>query len=77
MTNATREDRVGAITTEGELDVSTPHTAAQHLQDILDRESEPTFDGSGCSDHVTRRNLRLTVTIAVILLVILVVLLVL
>ena len=48
---------------------------AQHLRDILDGEQNQPFEGSGCSDHVRRRNLRMTVTAALVLLVLLVALL--
>lgn len=48
---------------------------AQQLRDILDGEQNQPFEGSGCSDHVRRRNLRLTVTAALVLLVLLVALL--
>lgn len=50
---------------------------AQQLRDILDGEQNQPFAGSGCSDHVRRRNLRLTVTAALVLLVLLVALVVL
>ncbi|GAA3509554.1 hypothetical protein K3888_13800 [Dietzia aurantiaca] len=48
---------------------------AQQLRDILDGEQNQPFEGSGCSDHVRRRNLRMTVTAALVLLVLLVALL--
>lgn len=66
---------VGRSMTEGDLEMTTSKPAAQHLRDILEGEPKQPFEGSGCSDHVRRRNLRLTVTAAVILLVVLLVLL--
>ena len=48
---------------------------AQQLRDILDGEQNQPFEGSGCSDHVRRRNLRMTVSAALVLLVLLVALL--
>ena len=48
---------------------------SQQLRDILDGEQNQPFEGSGCSDHVRRRNLRMTVTAALVLLVLLVALL--
>ena len=48
---------------------------AQQLRDILGGEQNQPFEGSGCSDHVRRRNLRMTVTAALVLLVLLVALL--
>lgn len=36
-------------------------SGAQHLRDVLDRAPQSAFEGSGCSDHVTRRNMYLTV----------------
>lgn len=41
-------------------------SGAQYLRDALDRGSAPAFEGSGCSDHVTRRNLYLTVAGALV-----------
>lgn len=56
------------------MTISKP--AAQQLRDILDRDSTQPFEGSGCSDHVRRRNLVLSVAGAVLLLLLLVALLV-
>lgn len=47
-------------------------TGTQHLQDALDARSDPPFEGSGCSDHVTRRNLNLSVAGALLALVVLI-----
>lgn len=57
------------------MTVSKP--TAQQLRDILDRDSTQPFEGSGCSDHVGRRNLVVSVAGAVLLLLLLVALLVL
>lgn len=51
------------------MTVSKP--AAQHLRDILQRDSSQPFQGSGSSDHVTRRNLLLSTVGALVLLVLL------
>lgn len=51
--------------------------AAEQLRDILEGEKNPHFEGSGCSDHVRRRNLRMTVAAALILLIVLIALLIL
>ncbi|MEH6820009.1 hypothetical protein [Dietzia psychralcaliphila] len=51
--------------------------AAQQLRDILDRGSSQPFEGSGCSDHVSHRNLAVSVAIAALLLIALIALLVL
>lgn len=45
--------------------------AAQQLRDIFDRDSPPPFPGSGCNDHVTRRNLAVSAVGALFLLVVL------
>lgn len=50
-------------------------SGAQYLHDALDRGSAPAFEGSGCHDHVTRRNLYLTVAGAALGLLILLVIL--
>ncbi|WP_176474987.1 MULTISPECIES: hypothetical protein [Dietzia] len=42
--------------------------AAQQLRDILDRGSSQPFEGSGCSDHVSHRNIAVTVVTAALLL---------
>ncbi|GAA1054205.1 MAG: hypothetical protein Q7T31_04000 [Dietzia sp.] len=42
--------------------------AAQQLHDILDRGSSQPFEGSGCSDHVSHRNLAVSVLTAALLL---------
>lgn len=55
--------------------MSTSKPAAQQLRDILDRDSSPPFEGSGCSDHVRRRHLLISVAGAALLLVLLVALL--
>lgn len=47
-------------------------TGTQHLQDVLDARSRPPFEGSGCSDHVTRRNLYLSVAGALLALMVLI-----
>jgi hypothetical protein len=77
VTNATAGARVGSRLTEGELDVTTSKPAAQQLREILDGDSGRPFEGSGCSDHVRRRNLRVSVAGAVLLLIVLLALLVL
>ena len=56
------------------MTVSEP--AAEHLRDILQDREERRFEESGCSDHVRRRNLRMTVVAALVLLVVLIALLV-
>lgn len=76
MTGAIPRVRVGASANEGELDVTVSKPAAEQLRDILEGEFRPPFEGSGCSDHVRRRNLRMSVAAAVVLLVVLVALLV-
>ena len=76
MTNAIAGARVVASTTEGELAVTATQPAAQRLRAILDGEPQHPFEGSGCSDHVRRRNLRVSVAVVLALLVVLVVLLV-
>ncbi|MFN3601597.1 MAG: hypothetical protein ACK4UY_09440 [Dietzia sp.] len=43
--------------------------AAQQLRDILDRGSSQPFEGSGCSDHVSHRNLAVSVVTAALLLI--------
>lgn len=48
---------------------------AQQLRDILDGEQNQPLQGSGCSDHVRRRNLRMTVMAALALLILLLALL--
>lgn len=67
---------MGTRSTEGELDVTTSKPAAQQLRDILDGDAARTFEGSGCSDHVRRRNLRVSVAVAVFLLIVLLALLI-
>ncbi|MBB1025241.1 MULTISPECIES: hypothetical protein [unclassified Dietzia] len=42
--------------------------AAQQLRDILDRGSSQPFEGSGSSDHVSHRNIAVTVVTAALLL---------
>lgn len=66
---------VSARSTQGEFDMSTSTPAAQQLRDILDRDSSQRFEGSGCSDHVRRRQLVISVAGAALLLVLLVALL--
>ncbi len=56
--------------------MSASKPAAEQLRDILEGRNNQPFDGSGCSDHVGRRNLRMTVTAAIILLVVLVALII-
>ena len=51
-------------------------SAAQELRDILDGDPRQPFDGTGCSDHVRRRNLRVSVVAAALLLVVLIVLII-
>ena len=62
--------------TQGEYDVS-PSQPAQRLRTILDGESAQPFEGSGCSDHVRRRNLTVSVAVVVVLLIVLVALIIL
>ena len=76
MTNAIVGARVVTSSTEGEFDVTATQPAAQRLRAILDGEPPQPFEGSGCSDHVRRRNLHVSVAVALALLVVLVVLLV-
>lgn len=57
--------------------MTTQKNGAQYLRDVLDRDSRQPFEGSGCSDHVTRRNLYLTVAGALLGLLVLLALLVL
>jgi hypothetical protein len=57
--------------------VTVSKPAAQELRDILDGERTQPFEGSGCSDHVRRRKLRLTTAAAIILFVLLLALLIL
>lgn len=76
MTNAIPRVRVSANANEGDLDVTASKPAAEQLRDILAGEENQPFEGSGCSDHVRRRNLRMTVIAAATLLVLLVALLV-
>lgn len=52
-------------------------SAAQELRDILDGDPRQRFDETGCSDHVRRRNLRVSMAAAAILLVVLIALLIL
>lgn len=49
---------------------------AQELRDILRGDPRQHFDETGCSDHVRRRNLRVSVAIAALLLVVLIVLII-
>ncbi len=76
MTNAIPRVRVGASVDEGDLDVTASKPAAEHLRALLEGEENQPFEGSGCSDHVRRRNLRATVIAAATLLLILLALLV-
>ena len=57
--------------------MGTSQPVAQRLRTILDGESSQPFEGSGCSDHVGRRNLAVTVGAVVALIIILVALLIL
>lgn len=76
MTNPIVGARVLPSTTEGELSVTTSQSTAERLRAIFDRDPPPQpFEGTGCSDHVGRRDLRLSVTIALALLVVLIALL--
>lgn len=50
-------------------------TTTQHLEDVLHARSHPPFEGSGCSDHVTRRNLHLSVAGALLGLLVLIMIL--
>ncbi|UVE94270.1 hypothetical protein [Dietzia sp. B32] len=65
-----------ASTTEGELDVTSGQPAAQRLRAIFDGDPRQPFEGSGCSDHVRRRNVRASVVVALTLLIVLIALLV-
>ena len=76
MTNAIARVRVGASTNGGDAEVSASKPAAEQLRDILEGGNNQPFEGSGCSDHVGRRNLRMTVSAAIILLVVLVALII-
>lgn len=51
-------------------------SAAQELRDILDGDSSQHFEGTGCSDHVRRRNLRVSMAVAAVLLVVLIALII-
>lgn len=62
---------VGALATEGTGDMTAQKTGVQHLRDVLDGDARSAFEGSGCSDHVTRRNMYLTVAGAVVALLVL------
>lgn len=57
--------------------MTTSKPAAEQLRDILTGGENKPLPGSGSSDHVRRRNLRLTVAGAAVLLVVLIALLVL
>ncbi|WP_188064719.1 hypothetical protein [Dietzia sp. ANT_WB102] len=46
--------------------------AAQRLRAIFEAGPPEPFEGSGCSDHVRRRNLRVSVAIALGLLLVLI-----
>ncbi len=72
VTNDTARASVGGSSTQGEYDVSPSQPVAQRLRNILDRESAQPFEGSGCSDHVRRRNLAVSAAVAVVLLIVLV-----
>ena len=41
--------------------MTTQKTGAQYLRSVLEDDSRTGFAGSGCRDHVMRRNLFLTV----------------
>lgn len=56
--------------------MTTHEPADQELTEILGRRTSQPFEGSGCSEHVRRRNLVLSVLGAVALVVVLVVLLI-
>lgn len=56
--------------------MATSKPAAEQLRDILEGREDRPFEGSGCSDHVRRRNLRVTVVAALVLLVLLIALIV-
>lgn len=71
VTNATTRVSVDGSSTQGEDNVS-PSQPAQRLRTILDGESAQPFKGSGCSDHVRRRNLTVSAAVAVVLLIVLV-----
>ena len=51
-------------------------STAQELRDILRGDPRQHFDETGCSDHVRRRNLRVSVAIAALLLLVLIVLII-
>ncbi|WP_159149497.1 hypothetical protein [Dietzia lutea] len=51
--------------------------AAQRLRAIFDADQPQPFEGTGCSDHVRRRNLAVPVALAAVLLIVLIALLVL
>ena len=76
MTNAIVRVRVSASANEGDPEVPTSKPAAEQLREILEGEENKPFEGSGCSDHVRRRNLRMTIVGALILLAVLIALLV-
>lgn len=50
-------------------------SAAQELREILEGDTRQQFDGTGCSDHLRRRNLRVSVAVVGVLLVMLIALL--
>lgn len=77
MTDPIVRVTVVASTTEGDLDVTATQPAAQRLRAIFDADQPQPFEGTGCSDHVRRRNLAVPVALAVALLIVLVALLVL
>ncbi|MDX2357861.1 hypothetical protein [Dietzia sp. PP-33] len=56
--------------------MTTSKPAAQQLRDVLDRGSSQPFEGSGCSDHVSHRNLVVSVAIVALLLITLIAILV-
>lgn len=61
---------------EGEFHMTTSKPAAQHLREVLDRGSTQPFEGSGCNEHVRRRNLAISVAGALLLLFVLVAILI-
>lgn len=76
MTNAIARVSVVPSMSEGGLDEMASKPAAQQLREILNGEQQQPFEGSGCSDHVRRRDMKLPILAAIALLVVLVVLLV-
>lgn len=76
VTDAIVGAMVVASDERGGIDVTAQKSDVQYLRDVLDGETSQSFEGSGCSDHVTRRNLLLTVAGALLGLLVLIAILV-